>query len=42
MDKGEETNTDQADTRIMERINRSKNKEAKASNRYVNTLKNIH
>jgi len=42
MGKGEETNKDQADTRIIEHINHSKNKEAKASNRHVNTLKIIH
>jgi len=42
MGKGEEMNKDQADTRIIEQINHSKKKEAKASNRHVNTLKIIH
>jgi len=42
MGKGEETNKDQADTRIIEHINHSEDKEAKASNRHVNTLQIMH
>lgn len=41
MGKGEETNEDQAGTRIIEQLHYSKNKEAKASIRHVNTVKII-
>jgi len=41
MGKGEETNKDQAETRIIEQINHSKNKEAKTSIRHENTVKII-